>query len=130
MLFSCRSAAGIGLTVIARHLVCRAAGGRLNAEALDQPVLGREHAILRIELGEPRGLGLLLHVVARVLRIEHVEQRAAADVELLAVGQQQVVGNRGPGSPARWSEPVWFWSRLHAVRTSSSAARVCSNSRP
>ena len=31
----------------------------LHAEAVDQPVLGRKHAILRIELGETRGLGWL-----------------------------------------------------------------------
>ena len=101
MLFSCRSPGGIGLTRKRVALVADGRGRHLHAEALDQPVGRREHAILRVELGEPRGLGLRLDVVARVLRVEHVEQRAPADVELLAIGEQQVVGDPALRSRAR-----------------------------
>src|SRR5690348_2998349 len=74
-----------GIDVIPCHLRLVSGDCYRNIEALDQTVLGRENAILRIELRKTRGLGLLLHVVARVLRIEHIEQRAPADVELLTV---------------------------------------------
>ena len=44
-----------------------------------------------VQLGQTRGLGLRLDIVARVLRIEHVEQGTSSDVELLAIGQQKII---------------------------------------
>jgi hypothetical protein len=56
-------------------------------------VLSRKHAILRVKLRETRGLGLLLDVVARVLGIQNVKQRAPTDIELLAIREEQIVRN-------------------------------------
>ena len=54
------------------------AGARLAAtddvQTFDQAVGRGQEAILRIEPGETRGLGLRLHIVARILGVEHVEQ--------------------------------------------------------
>ena len=83
--------------MIARHFRRDRCGWPPNAKALDQPVLGSQHLVLGIELGETGSLGLLLHIVARVLRVQHIEERSPADVELLAIGQEQVVRNPALG---------------------------------
>ena len=53
-----------------------------------------QHLELGKKLREACGFGADLHVVTGVLRIKHIEQRAAADVELCAVRPQQFVRNR------------------------------------
>ena len=46
---------------------------------------------MSIELCQAGSLDLRLHVVARVLRVQDVEKRAPSDIELLAIGKEQVV---------------------------------------
>src|SRR3546814_7448287 len=61
-------------------------------ERVEQIVGRSEDLIDREHLRKARGFSADLTVEARVLRVEHVEQRAAADRKLLAIGGQQLVG--------------------------------------
>ena len=64
-------------------------------QGLHQLIRCREDLVLGKGFRKPRGLCTNLYVVTCVLRIEHVEQRTASDIELLTIGKQQVVRNLG-----------------------------------
>src|SRR3546814_10827206 len=66
--------------------------GRGQVKGVEQ-IIGRcQHLINREHFRKARGFSANLDVETRVLRVEHVEQRTAADRKLLAIGQQQLVG--------------------------------------
>src|SRR3546814_7640581 len=62
--------------------------GRGQVKGVEQ-IIGRcQHLINRENFRKARGYSANLDVETRVLRVEHVEQRTAADRKLLAIGQQ------------------------------------------
>src|SRR5262245_844521 len=68
---------------------------RLQLHRLKQIAGGGQDLVLGKLRRDARSIGKNLRVEARVLRIEHVEQRALADLELLAIGANELVIDRG-----------------------------------
>ena len=86
-------------------------GSRSDTKGFEEAIGGCQDLVVGEELGETGGLQADLRIVARILRIEDIEQGSPSNIELAAIGQQQIVadlrlstqglGNAGL-SPARF----------------------------
>ncbi len=130
MLFSCRSVAGTWFTWNRSLSLFQPSPGIETAKRLDQPVARRQHPILGIELGHAGRFWLCDWTFWRVFwRVKHVEQRAAANIELLTIGEQQIVRDAALRFQLGGEAASGWCRRLHAVRISSSAWRCVWNRR-